>query len=163
MWNRALDNRPERSYTSPLLWRRQISVFFLNPPIFYYQYFISSLMPFHSFRLASLLLKEYFALPTLTLFLYNFNRQILKMWKIYRRSIRSPLSFLVSSVVNLSYFNVISCFYSKNPFNILVALFSILSKVLIFLKVWSPFLYAIFKWAVESTIVSRYDKDAAPR
>jgi len=45
-------------------------------------------------------------------------------------SIRSPLSILVSSVVNLNYFNVVSYFYSENPFNIL-------SKVFIFFKVVS--------------------------
>ena len=48
-------------------------------------------------------------------------------------SIRSLLSLLVSSVVNPNYFIVVLF----HPFNILVALFSILSKLFIFLKVLS--------------------------
>ena len=43
---------------------------------------------------------------------------------------RSPVSLIVSSAVNPNYFNVVSYFYSENPFNrpiglLLVALFSI--------------------------------------
>jgi len=118
-WNRALDDRPERSYTSPLLWRRQMSGFFKTKPANILLSITSSLTSFHSFTAASLLLKEYFALSSLTPFYATLIDRFLKYKKKYYRrrcrSIRSPLSLLVSSVVNPNYFNVVSHFNSKNP------------------------------------------------
>ena len=70
----------------------------------------------------------------------------MKIRKIYRRrcrSIKSLLSLLVSSVVNPNYFIVV-LFY---PFNILVALFRILFKVFIYLKVYG--LHACMQYSNE--------------
>jgi len=59
------------------------------------------------------------------------------MKKICRRTyrcVRSPLSLLISSVVNPNYFNFVSYFYSEKPFNILVALLASFLKYLYFYK-----------------------------
>ena len=51
------------------------------------------------------------------------------LFRVVRRSMRSPLNLLVSSVVNTN-FNVVSYFYSDNPFNIFVALLASFLKYL---------------------------------
>jgi len=99
---------------------------------------------FHLFT--TLLLKEYFAISSLTLFFCNFNWWPLKLdfgrtknisspmsslpFNILNTSIKSPLSLLVSSVVNLNFLvwlilifkNLVSYLNSEKPFIILVAL-----------------------------------------